>query len=112
MENIDNVIVTASERLPIHIFDIIMSYFSGTPSCIAVHQHKDLRRRELQKRLNHLIKIAFNVHRDDGQWAFGFVDINDGEILQLQACNCIKCGNYCYPLSFEHTPKIWCNCSV
>lgn len=114
-----NIFINASERLPEYVFNNVLSFFNGTPTAIAIHKHEILVRRALKTEINNRIKKAIsrtNMHQHelvDGEyngehWAFGFG--SEDENLQLQACNCKKCGNYNYPLSFEHTDRIMCYC--
>jgi hypothetical protein len=117
---IRNVLVEANEKLPDHVFNHLLCFFNGTPSVLAIQKHKELVRHNLQTKINGLIKQAtsrknmfplqfqYGEEYEEEHWAFGF-DIDD-EKLQLQACNCKKCGNYNYLLPFEHTNRILCNC--
>lgn len=107
------------ERLPTDLFAYILEFVVIiTPSVEAFRQNK-------RNKINRLIKMAisrnlssynddlgdyFVLEDDDGDhWIFGF-NIDSGESLQLQACNCKKCGNYSYPLSFEVPNHIMCSC--
>jgi hypothetical protein len=101
------------DRVPLDIFKYILEFIDiTTPSVQAIRQNK-------KKQVNGSIKKAFsrnnnNVYglgfdAEDEHWVFGFT-FGSGESLQLQACNCKKCGNYSYPLGFDVQQHIMCSC--
>ena len=101
------------DRMPLDIFKYILEFIDITPPSVqAIRQNK-------RNQVNSSIKMALsrnnnNVYglgfdEEDEHWVFGFIP-ESGESLQLQACNCKKCGNYSYPLGFDVQQHIMCSC--
>jgi hypothetical protein len=122
MSNIGYTIVLNNDykELPAHVSDIVMSYFEGTPSAFAIRKNRLVLKNKIICIINNSISTRnnprrfhkwqhYNEEENNEHWIYCFNDCAT-ETLQLQACNCTKCGNYNYPLSFEHTNKIVCIC--
>jgi hypothetical protein len=121
MNTCDNILSIASTKLPNHIFDIIMSFFTGTPSSIAITKYlRYMRKKDINKCISYsrsrntnflfigytnYINVEIDVDNNgEEHWIFGNDDV------QLQARNCKKCGNYKDYFNFPHTNKILCDC--
>jgi hypothetical protein len=93
------------EKLPEDLFNYILSFIEPvSPGTQAIRQEK-------RERINIKIKGAVSRNSNENMedhWVFGFTDDID-ETLQLQAINCIDCGNYI--LNDIHIPdRIQCHC--